>query len=499
MTVPNQPQNELKRRFGAKAAESWSQVLRHFELSDGFSFLVLFVPDATASRICEAELKRFLSARNQTLRTLEYSTPDELHDHLPTDLIGTQEPDASLGAVWVSSVISPFAPEQPAWDAAWRFAAARINERRNILIQQYTVPVVVVGSQWLKVTLREAAPDWWSVRSLVITLQPDPVPSDLQPEDRLEAIEFSRHVLEDSGDALLDPDLALEMAAKLRGVIGEERALLKLLVRASEALMNRERWGEKLEVDEEVLGLLQKIGANQTENAEASYNYGVSLMNLGLLEKAEQTFRTVLDGQISLASRGITMDMLGRVLFTSGSFKEAEKAFRTALELKEAGGDSEISCGITMDMLGRVLRDSGRLEEAERAFRTALDWEEAGGASLTRCSITLYELGRVLFMQGRLEESERAFRTALERSEADGDWLIGRSFSANELGNVLLSQGRFEEAEQTFRQAIEMGERGGDTRESIEISQFNLVLALSLQGKPITGITLENQEHRSIF
>jgi Flp pilus assembly protein TadD len=489
---------EIERRYGAKAAQEWSYVLDFLELQTGFSSNLILVPDASAARVCAAELEAFLKTKGQRLEKIEFSTPEDLQEHFAPWLLEGANLEGA-GAVWLASVSSAFDPMHSEWQSAWRYAAARVNERRDELIRRYQIPIFVATAAWTNETIRQAAPDWWSVRSLVVRLKPEFTPSDIRPEQREQALEMGRLTLQEdySGDELLDPDIALETATQLQGVEGEEKTLIRMLERAYKGLMYRERYAEAEETARNMLVVEESIDAPKLEKAGSLNNIGQAQLNQGHIEDAEKSLKTALEwletSGNSLIRRGIIMHTLGNVLHDSSRLDEAEKAFRTALEWKETDGDSQTSLAITMYELGRVLLHSGHLEEAEKAFRRALERKEIDGDSLAFRGITIHGLGCVLLASGRLEEAEKAFRTALERKETVGDSLTSRGITMDALGRVLLASGRLEEAERAFLQSIEMRIQSGDTPESLQLSRDALTLVQQLNRlDPSLSISLKN-------
>ncbi len=446
---------ELERRFGTTATERWEQLLRHLDLINGFSFVVMLVPDETASRICATELEKHLKIRGQRLERLEYATPEMLRENLALDVLTRVPNDEHLGAIWLSNVISRFDPKYKDWDAAWRYAAARVNESRDALRARYYATLIVVGAPWLQETLREAAPDWWSIRSLVIRLQPDFIPNEL-------SLEPAQAFPYESEDALLDPDFTLEQAAKLRGVKGQEKNLIQLLNRSISSLLNRGRCVEAEQYAREMLELEETIGESILEKAGSYINIGNALLDQGRLEEAEQAARKALElqelGAESLAVRATTLSLLGRVFLFSNRLEEAEITLRTALKWLDPESNES---SITMYLLGSVLSDLGRLEESEKAFRIALEWVKSNGKSLKNRGFLMISLSPVLYKLGRFEEAKTTLRTALEWAETDGDSLLTRGLIMQQLGQLLFASGRLEEAEQALRTALEWEEVGG--------------------------------------
>jgi tetratricopeptide (TPR) repeat protein len=477
---------ELERRFGKTASERWAQLLRHLDLIDGFSFVVVLVPDETASRICATELEKYLKTRGQRLERLEYTTPENLRENLALDVLTRVPNDEHLGAIWLSNVTNRFDPKHNDWDVAWRYAAARVNESRDALRARYNGTLIVVGAPWLQETLREAAPDWWSIRSLVIRLQPDFTANELSFKNNFPVLESIHAFPQDqSENALLDPDFVLEQAARLRGVKGQEKNLIQLLNRAFAALMNRERSVEAEQYAREMLELEETIGESILEKAGTYTSIGYALLDQGRLEEAEECVKKALEwqelGGASLTVRAITLDLLGRVFLNSDRLLGAEQAFGVVLKWLEFDENSLQARSFTMYGLGHVLSRLGRLEEAEKAFRTTLEWTKQSGSSLTNRGLVMCSLAIVLQNLGRSEEAESAFQTAINWGESNGDSLVSRGLLMYEYSQFLFDVGRVEEAEKAFRTALEWQETGGASfmRRGIMMGVFGLMLEKS--------------------
>jgi hypothetical protein len=175
----NQTTTELERYFGATAANEWDLLLGHLEFSSGFAFIVLLVPDNTAGEVCERDLERVLEAEGEFLERAPTGSPSALQD-LPQWLLN-RDGQSDVSAIWVKAITpqplsSAGVVEQARferWENAWKETISRLNERRDTLKSRYACPIIFVGAPWLKVLLREYAPDLWSVRKLVIELQPE--------------------------------------------------------------------------------------------------------------------------------------------------------------------------------------------------------------------------------------------------------------------------------------------------------------------------------------
>ena len=367
----------IERRYGVTAANEWQRVLSHFVLAEGFALLVLTVPDRDGAELCRNELARLLAEDRKRLIALEPTSPEELVRL--ASALPEQPADAAIGAVWLSAVVPRSAADHPAWEAAWRRSLAGLNQQRNPLRRRFAWPLLIVGADWVAPTMRDFAPDLWSVRTQVVRIEPDrDRRAELEPRPPAASRDEPRAV----GGPSPDPEMALREAARLRGIAGRERALAAMLERAGAGYFGRD-----------------ELGAAETVLREAA------------------DLRSRFDTPIEA---GIALHELGRAIRVQGRAAEAEEMFRRALALAEEGGATAVFRGITAHELGRAIRDQDRSAEAEAMFRRALALKEEGDATAVSRGITMNELGRAIRDQGRAAEAEAMFRRALALKEEDG-------------------------------------------------------------------------------
>src|SRR5437870_1576179 len=242
------------RRLNPGTSPEWQHLLTHFELSEGFSFVVLLVPDADWANACRIALSQYLEAEGRNLLTVGYSDTEDFKIQVPGRLLELHTGEHT-GAVWLEATVSEASPRYEEWEDAWRGMAARLNQFRNPLRRQLDVPLVFVGAHWIQPVIREIAPDLWSVRTLVTRLQP---PTEFgEARDRgVEAT--SEQQLE---GLAIDPDFALHTAGRLRNQAGKELALAQLLYRAGLGLNARSRWAEAEAALREALDLQREFNA----------------------------------------------------------------------------------------------------------------------------------------------------------------------------------------------------------------------------------------------
>ncbi|MEI7940693.1 MAG: tetratricopeptide repeat protein, partial [Verrucomicrobiota bacterium] len=238
MTPPaNTAANEFVQFYGREAWTDWQRLLAHFDLGEGFAFLVLLLPGAVGADICRRQLAQHLRTKGKRLEQLPCEWREEAR-RLPERLFAV-EPAKDLGGIWLGTVIPESDPEIEQWQQAWRQGLSALNERRNPLKERFSCPLVLVGAPWLHTLLREAAPDLWSIRTGVVSVTPssEPGPTVVKEPGLIETAP-ARLV---TGEAAADPDYALEQAERLRDKPGKELARAQLLLRAGNGFYEHAR------------------------------------------------------------------------------------------------------------------------------------------------------------------------------------------------------------------------------------------------------------------
>lgn len=167
--------------------EAWERLEAQFELSGGF--WLGFVFSAAPQAVARLREKRNALFEAKGLKWLDYhpADPGSL-SHVLIWLLTLTE-TAEVDCVWVEAIRAdaPGAPEQP-WTRAWEQLFLRTNEHRDALRARLRGGLVFAAPPSIMPLVREAAPDLWSVRSIVINVEmapslqvPDPTPSLLLP------------------------------------------------------------------------------------------------------------------------------------------------------------------------------------------------------------------------------------------------------------------------------------------------------------------------------
>ncbi len=231
------------------------------ELAESFWLGFVFSPSPRSVIILRERAERLLRTQTQTLLLVRPSTPDELRSVLPM-LLESPEP-VRAGCTWIEAVRedSPGAREQP-WTRAWDKLFLRMNERRDALRARLTGGLVFAAPPRIKPRVRDAAPDLWSVRSLVIDLE-----AMARPGNVARAPSRERASSEESLPAP-DPEFALAEAGR-RAAKGAGKSQAQALLQAVQGLLAERRIAEANRAAAKARELLRGEGGLSEANALA--------------------------------------------------------------------------------------------------------------------------------------------------------------------------------------------------------------------------------------
>ena len=437
-------------RSGVAASPEWRSLLTHFELApDDFAFIVLLVPDRDWAEASRQALERFLMSSRKKLLAVPFEDANEFREELAARLLSLKAGD-DIGAVWVSAAVPEASPEYKEWEQAWRTAAARINQYRNPLRRQFSVPLIFVGAPWIQVTLREAAPDLWSVRTQVVRIVP-PAVNKGEMDSPASQQSFTIDFVE--GRAI-DPLFALKEAERLRGESGKEMALARLLARAGLGFKVRYRWDEAEQVLSEAIALHRRFGA---ETEELAYLLANLADVLQWKTDYKQAVDTLLEALRIFQQSGDVLGeadciyVLGEVALRQWQTEEARTRYEEALLLFRQTGNvlGEANC---IKSLGSIALECSQHEEARARFEEALVLYRQIGLVLGQANC-IRNLGEIALRQSQHEEARARYEEALLLYRQTGD-ILGEANCIQSLGEIALDRSQTEEARARFKEAL---------------------------------------------
>lgn len=381
-----------------QASLRYEDLRRELSLAEGFNLFI-----AVARGHALAALVN-LADRNPPEDTVLYradaSTPSQIED-LPTRLFDFQ----TVCTMRRSVVFYLLRGSSEAHRKAIAKSLAILNERRNQLIKELPIPIVLVGDLWLLRVMQQVAPDLWSVRSNV-TFFPD---LDALPEG-LEKIEI-RELGETQWNEVEDPadleTLAEEAYGKPRNQ-ADRKAYLDLQLRAVSAYLwqgDRDRALDLLQrrcleaakaLEDEVY--LIKIDSLRADILEASGDFDAALK---IREEKELPFyRKINDAR----AEAITWGKIAHTLYRNGQYeKPLELINERVLPVFQRLGDDR-SEAIAWGQFANILYKRGDYDQALeiRKKRELPVFQRLGDARSE--AITWGRIADILYQRGLYDE-----------------------------------------------------------------------------------------------
>ena len=456
----------LANRYNFADSLDWQPLIRHFELGQGFAFIVLLVPNDDWAEVCREALDSFLRSRGEHVMQIPIAAPEDLQN-LAGTLLETRA-ESGAGAIWVARAVPEALPEYPVWFQAWRHGVNWLNQYRNPLRRQFQIPVIFVGAPWLEVVLRDNAPDLWSVQTLVARIKPEAV----------EPVSVMRMRSLDHGASTRgpDPELALQEANRLRRKPGAELALARLLYRAGMGFDARHQWSEAVLAFTEALEIRQRAEAPLEDVADAAYELGTALTRLSEYDLASRRHVRSPFSLSSALTRLSDYDLASRVLSQARSaYEGASNLLGSARSLRALGDvasrtDPKTANAQYEEALALFRRLGDKPGEAECIASLgdiALQTGDAAGARvhydqalpLFRSihnargeAICILKLGDVAFRQLDLQSAFARYQEALPLFHRIKD-AVGQAHCITRLGEIALNRQDLEAARCLFEEA----------------------------------------------
>ena len=474
------------------AAEAeWQILRRQIELAAGFWLGFIFCPSPRPVAVLRQRVEQIYRLHASRVRLVRPSAPEELREILPRLL----EPESvEAGCIWVEAIhldASTFTEEKPGpWATAWDWTLMRTNEHREVLRRRLTGGLVYAAPPQWKPRARIAAPDVWSIRSLVLDLPASA--GGLPDAGRRDAMERESAVPDSSFDTAIDVDFALAEARRIEGKPKyDPRSHARVLLRAVEGLLARNRAGEAVETAHKALRILRAAPDPGRLLPEALQWTGQAEQADGDVTAAESHFDEAVGGWKSLIDKdgespqvlrdlSISLGSFGDVRHESGALATATEAFEESLALDrrllEMMGETQQALrdlSVSLDRFGVVRHESGDLVAAAATFEESLALcrrlLEAYGETpqtLRDLSVSLHRLGDVRRESGELAAATAAFEESLafarRRLEAFGETpqsLRDLSVVLGRIGEVRRESGDLTAATAAFEESTALKRR----------------------------------------
>ena len=426
----------------------WQRLRQQLELATGFWLGFVFCPSprtVASLRWRTAQILRFRALPMQLIRP---ATPEDFHAVLPQLF----EPhSAQLHCLWIEAIQSDSptlkGDQSGPWTTAWDEFLLRLNERRDALRRHLVGGVVLAAPPAIKPRVRNAAPDLWSIRSLVLEIQPSSRKpngtADLEPQRSLR--EVLSEITADSTLGAIDVDFALAEARRIEDKRDfQPQTLSRVLFRVIEGFLERGQTHDATATAHKTVNLLrdQPHQQNLLADALAWLSQAERADNdmaacLAHLEEEIRLRRRLLDtlGQTPQAVRdlSVSLNKLGDVRRETGDLPAATAAYEESLALARRLLDTlghtpqaVRDLSVSLDNLGNVRREAGDLPAATAAYeeslalaRRLLDTLGQTPQAVRDLSVSLNKLGDVRRETGDLPAATAAYEESLALRRAN--------------------------------------------------------------------------------
>ncbi len=513
-------------RLTPAAEAGWARFRRHLELSDGFWLAFVFTNSLGSARIFEERTKHVLRTHALRQEVIEPASPEEL-EPVASRVLALGDLD-TLGCVWVTAVHAD-APggTDGRWTEAWRRALLGLNQARQPLRNRLNAGLAIVVPAQLKPSVREAAPDLWSIRALVIDLEGAPAQGS-RPIKRTEREADSISSTRTTGSQMrLEPlpadgehaEIQRQLAERLReaehlrtsGRTGEaleigheavaEARLLdapQMLVQALVAVaVTEEASGDRAAVAQhlaELIALVRSVGPETLHvqllrwAADLAIAEGEIENALGLLEELLALERTLnsFEGetQQALSEIAASLDDFGDMHAANGDTAAARANYQEALDIRrriidtygttpQALRDLSISLENIGDMHasnGDTAAATANHQEALDIRRRIIDTYGTTPQALRDLSISLDRIGDMHASNGDTAAATANYREALDIDRRIVDTygttpqaLRDLSISLENIGDMHASNGDTAAATANYQEALDITRRIIDT------------------------------------
>jgi len=229
-----------------------------------------------------------------------------------------------------------------------------------------------------------------------------------------------------------------------------------------------------------VIGEMLKKRLAKRERAPVSVILGILYSDVNKFKEAEEAFKEALQIYRQLAEENPeaylpevagTQNNLGNLYRNVNKFKEAEEAFKEALQIYRHSAEKNPEAylpkvAMTQNNLGILYRNVNKFKEAEEAYKEALQIrrqlaEKNPEAYLPKVATTQNNLGALYWNVNKFKEAEEAYKEALQiyRQLAEKNieaYLLHVAMTQNNLGALYCNVNKFKEAEEAYKEALQI-------------------------------------------
>jgi len=457
--------------LGLSGEAEWQRFRRQVEYAEGFWLGFVFVRSPRVSATLRHRVERLLRMRVGRLTTLTPSSPAQLVASLEMLFA----PTISAGDfLWLEAIYSDSADaEEKPWQSAWTTFALRLNEHRDSLRQHIQGGLVIASVPEIKGLVRDAAPDLWSIRSLVV----EPGVMALVPSGLEVSRETHRSTSYSEAGSEDDARFATMEAERIFASQRDWRAAVRAFLRASQRWFAVHEFERARELGLRAVEIVNRSGDDRPLLAKATAMLAsaeASLDDPASSEHIEQAIRLA-------EQEGGAPEISWLALATSLAVQrmELEEANRWATQRviqarRLAHGVLDaVELTSALNDLGEMRYQLHDMTGAEEAYaeslalcRRLLAVHGDSPQALRELSISLDNVGKVRDARGDLAGAEEAYAEALALCRrllaAHGDSpqaLLDLSISLNNVGKVRGARGDLAGAEEAYAESLAIRRR----------------------------------------
>ena len=476
--------------LGLAGEQEWLSLRRQLELAADPWLGFIFCPAPGPVAVLRQRTEFMLRYRAQQLLHIAPASPKALRELLPQLFESLPQADC----VWVEAIAvdGPLCDDELGpWAAAWDWLMLRLNERRDACLRRMKGALVFAVHPSWKPRVRNAAPDVWSVRSLVLDLEGNSGPQTYDP-----SVSMTLSDPDDNAEYVPSVHDALAAVNRLAATPSpDSRSLARLHMRAASALLAADQASEAAEQTDQALAVLRDRPVRLRAQAlmlaarvkRADNDVAAALDHLG---EAVALWRSILDehGEAPQTRRDLAFALFemgglyieGRdTMAAKAACEESLATSRQLLETTRETPESLRDLSVSLNRMGDIHDASGDAAAAKAAYEESLALRRrllaATGETPQRLrdiSVSLNRVGDIYESSGdaaaakaAYEESLALCRRLLAATGETPQSLRDLSVSLNRMGGIHRSTGdkaaakaAYEESLALCRRLLEMGE-----------------------------------------
>src|SRR5216683_3863364 len=260
--------------LGPSGEEEWQRLRQQLELAEGFWLGFVFVRSPRQAASLRSRTEQLLRVHARATKAVVPETPDELRSAL-SDVFAKDS--AAVGCLWIECVRSdpPLADGTAGpWTSAWDSLLLRANERREAIRRHLAGGLVFAAPSEIKPRVRDAAPDIWSLRSLVLEVASRPL--QRPDEDFRVGLKDARIYSDRLAVNAPDAEFALaEAERRAAHAHADPRSISFALLQGVEGRLAEGRSRDAVEIARRAVGMLEE----QAPNDHSSYADALSALS----------------------------------------------------------------------------------------------------------------------------------------------------------------------------------------------------------------------------